>query len=238
LNLAKAALVFAQQQAARYQTLAQTGSGTVQNAQQFASQLHQQEASVQTAVENLNLAQRQIESLKAQRMSAEAGLAQNRAQLHQVRVNLDRTRILSPVDGYVTNLLAHLGDYVNAGVNTISVVDADSYWVDGYFEETNLAPIREGDTAKIKLMGYSQVMRGHVDSIARAINVSNAQPDNQGVATVNPIFTWVRLAQRIPVRIHIDEVPPGVVLSAGMTATVEIDDRVRVSAGKTRVISR
>jgi multidrug resistance efflux pump len=238
LDLAKAALVFAQQQAARYQTLAQTGAGTVQNAQQFASQLHQQEASVQTAVENLNLAQRQIESLKAQRMSAEASLAQNRAQLHQAQVNLDRTRILSPVDGYVTNVLAHLGDYVNAGVNTISVVDADSYWVDGYFEETNLAPIREGDTAQIKLMGYSQVMRGHVDSIARAINVSNAQPDNQGVATVNPIFTWVRLAQRIPVRIHIDEVPPAVVISAGMTATVEIDDQVRVSAGKTRAISR
>jgi multidrug resistance efflux pump len=238
LDLAKAALVFAQQQAARYQTLSQRGAGTVEQAQQFASQLHQQEASVQTAAENLNLAQRQVEAQKAQGMSAEANLAQNRAQLHQAQVNLDRTRILSPADGYVTNLLAHLGDYVNAGVNTISVVDADSYWVDGYFEETNLAPIREGDTAQIKLMGYSQVMRGHVDSIARAINVSNAQPDNQGVATVNPIFTWVRLAQRIPVRIHIDEVPPGVVLSAGMTATVEIDDQVRVSAGKTRVISR
>jgi multidrug resistance efflux pump len=67
-------------------------------------------------------------------------------------------------------------------------------------------------------------MRGHVDSIARAISVSNAQPNNQGVATVNPIFTWVRLAQRIPVRIHIDEIPQDVVLSAGMTATVEIDD--------------
>jgi multidrug resistance efflux pump len=76
-------------------------------------------------------------------------------------------------------------------------------------------------------MGYSEIMRGHVDSIARAINVSNAQPNNQGVATVNPIFTRVRLAQRILVRIHIDEVPPGVVLSAGMTATVDIDDRAR-----------
>jgi multidrug resistance efflux pump len=238
LDLAKAALVFSQQQAARYQSLAQKGAGTVEQAEQFASQLHQQEASVETAVENLNLAQRQVEAQKAQRLSAEATLAQAKAQLHQAQVNLERTRILSPVDGYVTNLLAHLGDYVNAGVNTISVVDADSYWVDGYFEETNLAPIREGDTAQIRLMGYSQVMRGHVDSIARAINVSNAQPDNQGVATVNPIFTWVRLAQRIPVRIHIDEVPPGVVLSAGMTATVEIDDQVRVSAGKTRVISR
>jgi hypothetical protein len=71
----------------------------------------------------------------------------------------------------------------------------------------------------------------HVDSIAHAINVVNAQPNNQGVATVNPIFTWVRLAQRIPVRVHIDVVPPGVVLAAGMTATVEIDDRTGAAAG-------
>ena len=139
-------------------------------------------------------------------------------------------RILSPVDGYVTNLLAQLGDYVNVGVNAISIVDANSFWVDGYFEETNLAPIRVGDPAQIKLMGYTQIAHGHVDSIARAINVANAQPNNQGVATVNPIFTWVRLAPRIPVRVHIDDVPPGVVLAAGMTATVEIDDRTRPTA--------
>ena len=230
LDLAKAALVFAQQQAARYQTLSQKGAGTVEQAQQFASQLHQQEASVQTAVENLNLAQRQVEAQKAQRLSADATLAQAKAQLHQAQVNLERTRIVSPVDGYVTNLLAQLGDYVNVGVNTISLVDADSFWIDGYFEETTVAPIHVGDPAQIKLMGYSQIVRGHVDSIARAINVSNAQPNNQGVATVNPIFTWVRLAQRIPVRIDIDEVPPGVVLSAGMTVTVDINDRGHVPA--------
>ena len=149
---------------------------------------------------------------------------QAQAQLRQAQVNLQRTRIVSPVDGYVTNLLAQLGDYVNVGVNTISVVDANSFWVDGYFEETNLAPIRVGDPAEIKLMGYSQIVRGHVDSIARSINVENAQPNGQGVATVNPIFTWVRLAQRIPVRIHIDQVPHGIVLVAGMTATVQIDE--------------
>src|SRR4051812_48505373 len=227
LDGAQAALVFAQQQAWRYQTLAKQGWGSIQNAQQFTSQLHQQEAAVQTAEKILNFAQRQVESLKAQRKSAEATLAQAKAQLSQAQVNLERTRILSPVDGHVTNLLAQLGDYVNVGVNTISVVDVNSFWVDGYFEETNLTPIREGDPAQIKLMGYSQIVRGHVDSIARAINVANAQPNNQGVATVNPIFTWVRLAQRIPVRIHIDEVPPGVILAAGMTATVEIDDRAR-----------
>jgi multidrug resistance efflux pump len=227
LDGAKAALVFAQQQAWRYQKLAKDGWGTVQNEQQYTSQLHQQEATVQTALENLNQVQRQTDSLKAQRLSAEATLAQNRARLRQAQVDLDRTRILSPVDGYVTNLLAQLGDYINVGVNTVSLVDADSYWVDGYFEETTLAPIRVGNPAQIKLMGYSQIVRGHVDSIARAINVSNAQPNNQGVASVNPIFTWVRLAQRIPVRIHIDDVPPGVTLAAGMTATVEVYDRAR-----------
>jgi multidrug resistance efflux pump len=225
LRLGRAALVFAQQQADRYQKLAKDGYGTLQNAQQFTSQLRQQEASVQSAQDTLNQTLRQVETLKAQHLSAEAGLAQAKAQLNQARVNLERTRILSPVDGYVTNLLAQLGDYVNVGVNTISLVDANSFWVDGYFEETNLAPIRVGDPAQIKLMGHDQIVHGHVDSVARAINVANAQPNSQGVATVNPIFTWVRLAQRIPVRIHIDEVPPNTVLSAGMTATVEIHNR-------------
>jgi multidrug resistance efflux pump len=160
-------------------------------------------------------------------MSAEANVTQAKAQLSQAQVNLERTRIVSPVDGYVTNLLAQLGDFVNAGANTISVVDANSFWVDGYFEETNPAPIHVGDSTRIKLMGHSKILRGHVEGIARAINVSNSQLAAQGVANVNPIFTWVRLAQRIPVRIHIDEMPPGVVLSAGMTATVEIAVRDR-----------
>jgi multidrug resistance efflux pump len=156
---------------------------------------------------------------------AQAQYQQAVANLDQARVNLERTEIRSPVNGWVTNLLAQLGDYANVGQNEISVVDADSFWVDGYFEETNLAPIRVGDPAIIKLMGYTQILRGHVDSIVRGINVANAQPNVQGLANVNPIFTWVRLAQRIPVRIHIDQVPEGVVLSAGMTATVQIDPR-------------
>jgi multidrug resistance efflux pump len=225
LDQAEAGLVFAKQQAWRYQDLAQKGAGTVQNAQQFTSQLNQQQSAVKSAQANLQLAERQIESLKAQRMSAEATLAQAQAQLHQAQVNLQRTRILSPVDGYVTNLLAQLGDYINVGVNTISLVDANSFWIDGYFEETVLAQVNAGDPARIKLMGHSEIIRGHVDGVARAINVANAQPNSQGVASVNPIFTWVRLAQRIPVRIHLDEVPPAILLAAGMTATVEVNSR-------------
>jgi multidrug resistance efflux pump len=163
-------------------------------------------------------------------LAAQAQTQQAQANLDQARVNLKRTEIRSPVNGYVTNLLAQLGDYANVGQNMISLVDADSFWVDGYFEETNLEPIQVGDPAEIKLMGYHQIVRGHVDSIARGINVPNAQPNAAGLAQVNPIFTWVRLAQRIPVRIHIDQVPDGVVLATGMTATVQIDPRPRQPA--------
>jgi RND family efflux transporter MFP subunit len=163
-------------------------------------------------------------------VAAQAQLQQAQADLAQARVNLERTQIRSPVNGWVTNLLAQLGDYANVGENEISLVDADSFWVDGYFEETNVAPIQVGDPATIKLMGYSQPVRGHVGSIARGINVANAQPNVQGVATVNPIFTWVRLAQRIPVRIEIDQVPEGITLVAGMTATVQIDPKPRPPA--------
>ena len=82
-------------------------------------------------------------------------------------------------------------------------------------------------------MGYSQLVRGHVDSVARGINVPNAQPDQTGLASVNPIFTWVRLAQRVPVRIHIDQTPDGVRLVSGMTATVQIQPRTEKSERRT-----
>jgi multidrug resistance efflux pump len=154
---------------------------------------------------------------------AQAQYQQAVARLDQARVNLERTEIRSPVDGWVTNLLAQQGDFATTGEKLIALTDANSFWVDGYFEETSLGPIRVGDSAEVKLMGYPQIVRGHVQSITRAINVANAQPNGQGVATVNPIFTWVRLAQRVPVRIQIDKVPDGVVLVAGMTATVQID---------------
>src|SRR5215831_9502059 len=163
-------------------------------------------------------------------VAVQAQYQQALSNLDQARVNLERTEIRSPVNGWVTNLLAQLGDYATVGQNEISLVDADSFWVDGYFEETNLDRIQVGDLASVKLMGYSQIVRGHVGSIARGINVANAQPNGQGLANVNPIFTWVRLAQRIPVRIHIDQVPEGVVLAAGMTATVQINPQARTPA--------
>ena len=224
---AQAAVTFSQQQAARYKDLAEREYGTVQMEQQTASNLHKDQAALKNEQAALTLAERQVASLKAQRASADATIAQASASRDQAKVNLERTQIRAPVDGWVTNLLAQLGDYATVGKNVIALVDANSFWVDAYFEETQLGSIREGDPANVKLMGYSQVVRGEVGSLARGINVANAQPNGQGLATVNPIFTWVRLAQRIPVRIHIDQLPEGVVLAAGMTATVQIDPRPR-----------
>jgi multidrug resistance efflux pump len=153
----------------------------------------------------------------------EAAVAVDKAAIAKAELDLSRVVIRSPVNGYVTNLLAQLGDYANVGQRLVSLVDSDSFWIDGYFEETNLERIRDGDPATIKLMGYSQLIRGHVGGVARGINIPNVQPDAAGLASVNPIFTWVRLAQRVPVRIRLDPVPDGVRLVAGMTATVQIN---------------
>jgi multidrug resistance efflux pump len=159
----------------------------------------------------------------------EAAVAVDRAAIAKAQLDLSRVVIRSPVNGYVTNLLAQLGDYANVGQRLIALVDGDSFWIDAYFEETSLGRILEGDPATVKLMSYSQLVRGHVGGIAHGINVPNAQPDPAGLASVNPIFTWVRLAQRVPVRIHIDQVPDGVRLVAGMTATVQIDPQPEAS---------
>jgi RND family efflux transporter MFP subunit len=207
-----------------YKIAVSLAEAAVQQAQVDA-QNAEREAKRRQELTSLAVTTEEKQTYESTALAAQARLQQAQANLDQAKVNLERTDIRSPVNGWVTNLLAQLGDYATVGQNKISVVDADSFWVDGYFEETNLDRIQVGDPASVKLMGYNQIVSGHVGSIARGINVANAQPDQQGLAAVNPIFTWVRLAQRIPVRIHIDHVPNGVRLVAGMTATVQIDPR-------------
>ena len=205
-----------------YQIAVSRGEAAEQQAEASA-QNAAREAHRRQLLTDLEVTTEEKQTYESSAVAAQAQYQQAVANLKQARVNLERTEIRSPVNGWVTNLLARLGDYANVGQNKISVVDADSFWIDGYFEETNLGAIHEGDAATVKLMGYKELIRAHVASIARGINVANAQPNGEGLADVNPIFTWVRLAQRIPVRIHIDHVPDGVVLAAGMTATVQIE---------------
>ena len=154
--------------------------------------------------------------------AAMADYEQAKAQLDAARLNLERTRVVAQVDGYVTNLNVHRGDYARVGEAKMAVIDKNSYWVYGYFEETKLPGIRVGMRAQVRLMSGDQPIDGTVESISSGITDRNSTPDGQLLANVEPTFNWVRLAQRIPVRIRLDQVPADVHLSAGMTASVTV----------------
>ena len=137
-------------------------------------------------------------------------------------LNLERSTVVAPVNGIVTNFDLLPGRYVNAGAPVFALVGSDTFRVEGYFEETKLRRIHIGDEAKVKLIGDPRVLSGHVESIAYGIEDQNRTTSGELLASVNPTFSWVRLAQRIPVRIKLDNVPPDLLLVAGRTATVSI----------------
>ncbi|MGI4856179.1 MAG: efflux RND transporter periplasmic adaptor subunit [Janthinobacterium lividum] len=149
----------------------------------------------------------------------EANVAVGVAQL-----NLQRTVVLSPVDGYLNDRAPRRGEFVTAGRALLAVVDAGSFHVDGYFEETKLPHIAIGQGVQIHVMGQPQLLHGHVTSIVSAIEDRDRVEGSNLLPNVNPAFSWVRLAQRVPVRIALDEVPANVRLIAGRTATVSIED--------------
>ncbi|WGD53161.1 HlyD family secretion protein [Bradyrhizobium sp. CB1650] len=157
-------------------------------------------------------------------LQAKAAVDAAREQVAQAEINLQRTEVRSPVNGFVTNVLLREGDYAHQGAANVSIIDADSYWIDGYFEETKLERLCVGDRAEAKLMGYAAPITGHIATVTRGISVSNAAASTQGLPNVDPVYTWVRLAQRVPIRIAIDKVPPGVPLVSGLTATITIGD--------------
>jgi multidrug resistance efflux pump len=155
-------------------------------------------------------------------------LAGAQAALDVAKLNLERATLYAPANGYVTHLRLRVGSYVNTGQPRVAIIDADSFWISGYFEETKLAKIHTGDPARIKLMGYDAPLTGHVESFGRGISDVNDATNAVGLPTVNPIFTWVRLAQRLPIRIAIDSVPDGIVLASGMTASVSVGSETEV----------
>ncbi|WP_051390061.1 HlyD family secretion protein [Bradyrhizobium sp. Ec3.3] len=157
-------------------------------------------------------------------LQAKAAVDAAQEQVRQAENNLRNTEVRSPVNGIVTNLMLRKGDYAHQGAANVSIIDTDSYWVDGYFEETKLARLCVGDRAEAKLMGFSEPVIGHIATVTRGVSVSNAAAATQGLPNVDPVYTWVRLAQRVPVRIAIDHVPAGVPLVSGLTATVTIRD--------------
>ncbi|MGV7210569.1 biotin/lipoyl-binding protein [Oxalobacteraceae bacterium A2-2] len=141
------------------------------------------------------------------------------------QLNLERTVVRAPVTGYVTNLNVHVGDFAAVGAAKLAVIDAASFYVVGYFEETKLPLLKLNDKVEVRLMSGETRLQGHIDSIAHGITDRDAATGRELLADVNPTFNWVRLAQRVPVRIHIDQLPPGLELVAGTTCSVVIENR-------------
>ncbi len=162
--------------------------------------------------------------------SAKAEYQAASAQLEQAKLNLERTTVRSPVDGWVSNLLVRPGDFAQIGTSTLAVIDQHSFWVYGYFEEHKLALMKIGDPAEVRLLGSDQILQGHVESIARGITDRDNPTDVRLLANVNPSFNWVRLAQRVPVHIALDEIPKDLILVAGMTCSVIIKTPAKTHA--------
>jgi RND family efflux transporter MFP subunit len=164
----------------------------------------------------------QVEQSQQSADVAQANLDDAKASLDVAKLNLERSTILAPVNGIVTNFDLLPGRYVNAGAGVFALIDSDSFRIEGYFEETKLRRIHIGDSATVKLIGDPQVLSGHVESMASGIEDQNRSTSSELLASVNPTFSWVRLAQRIPVRIKLDNVPANLALVSGRTATVSV----------------
>lgn len=162
------------------------------------------------------------EESRSRVQQAEAALADADVAIDTARLNLQRTTVVSPVDGYLNDRAPRAGEYVTAGRSVLSVVDMHSFRVDGYFEETKLHGIDIGQQVDIKVMGEPKTLRGHVQSIVAGIEDRDRSQGSNLLPNVNPAFSWVRLAQRIPVRIALDEVPADFRMIAGRTATVSV----------------
>ena len=155
-------------------------------------------------------------------VSAKAEYQAALAQLDQAKLNLERTTVRSPVDGWVSNLLVRPGDFAQVGTSKLAIIDQHSFWVYGYFEEHKLALMKIGDPAEVRLLGTDVVLQGYVESIAHGITDRDNPTDVRLLANVNPSFNWVRLAQRVPVHIALNKIPKDLMLVAGMTCSVVV----------------
>ncbi len=168
------------------------------------------------------VSQQKQEQVLATQQQAKAAYDQAVADRAVAQLNLDRSEVHASVNGIISNMELRPGTYVSAGKGIMALVDTDSLHVDGYFEETKLPRIHVGDSVTIRLMGDSARLHGHVESIAAGIEDRDRTAGSNLLANVTPTFSWVRLAQRVPVRIALDNVPESTKLVAGRTATVEV----------------
>lgn len=170
------------------------------------------------SAEDLDTANTTVDAMKA---SVEAA----QATLDHARWQLEQTTVKAPVDGWITNLSTRVGNYASEGQPVFALVDSHSFYVIGYFEETKLRHIQPGKAAKIILYSSDQTLQGHVSSIGRAIYDQSVESDSGLVADIKPNIPWVRLAQRVPVRIEFDNLPKDITLVSGTTCSVAIGER-------------
>ena len=206
---------------AHYQLALQQAEATVQG-RKADLDMRRAQARRRADMDSLVVSRENREDASSQVAAADAQYQVALAQRDTAKLNLDRTKVYAPVDGYVTNLNVRRGDYASVGAAKIAIIDSHSFWVYAYFEETKLPYLAVGDKAKIQLINGA-TLRGHVDSISRGIYDRDNPQSRELLADVNPTFNWVRLAQRIPVRIQLDEVPKDVLLATGLTCTVVLE---------------
>jgi multidrug resistance efflux pump len=181
------------------------------------AQLLQMRANLSEAAANLAKARADLGAPGEQN----ARLRSAGAAVRQAELNLEFTEVRAPVDGYVTNLNLRLGSQAVANQPALALVDVNSFWVVGYFRENYIADIRAGDRAVVTLMTYpDKPLEGRVDSLGWGIAQEDGSTGFDLLPNINPTFEWIRLAQRVPVRIHIDPLPEGVELRVGTTASV------------------
>ena len=199
-------------------------ANAVAETRQQQLRLREHEASRRAALGPQAISAELRENAQINAAVARGELRQAQAEVKVAALNLARSQVKAPRDGHITNLRLAEGNYVNAGQAVMALVDDSTFYVQAYFEETKLPRIKVGAPVKVWLMSAGESMQGHVQSISRGITDRNATPDSQLLAEVEPTFNWVRLAQRIPVRIQLENVPAGVNLSAGMTASVQVQE--------------
>jgi len=208
---------------ARYQVAVDQAQAKLENAIAARDQA-KREVARYSGLDRDVVSDQKKEQVKTDLATAQADVDLARADLSLAELNLVRTRVVAPVDGVVTNFSLRRGTYVGAGSPIAALVDSSSFYVAGYFEENKLPRIAIGDRVKVMLMGEDRPLYGHVVSIASGIQDSERSGSSAGLAQVKPTFSWVRLAQRVPVRVELENVPDDVRLVAGRSAVVTIKD--------------
>ncbi len=207
---------------ANYEVSVEKRKGAVAGLAQARASLNQAQATLAQSVANLGAAG-----------DANASIRKARAAVRQAELNLEFTKVRAPVDGYVTNLNLRLGSNAVANQPALALVDVNSYWVHGFFKENSIGNIKKGDQALITLMTYpDQPIEGTVDSLGWGIAQQDGSTGFELLPNVSPTFEWIRLAQRVPVRIHLGEIPEDIALRVGTTASVLVKTGTTDSGAK------